>query len=140
MNNTNSKNNEESKLHTNANEINKNLDDKGYFEVPKKEREFNESDLDKSYDKNEKNDNMDDTNKLENLLEMDDKKINMEGKFFIILETNSQGFFKTSMMSEKEKFIKFKEKQYDVNLIEEGNEDDVEEADLSKELAKIEGR
>ncbi len=43
-------------------------------------------------------------------------------------------------MSEKEKFIKFKEKQYDVNLIEEGNEDDVEEADLSKELAKIEGR
>ncbi len=91
MNNTNSKNNEESKLHTNANEINKNVDDKGYFEVPKKEREFNESDLDKSYDKNEKNDNMDDTNKLENLLEMDDKKINMEGNFFYYFRNKFTG-------------------------------------------------
>lgn len=42
------------------------------------------------------------------------------------------------MMSEKEKFVKFKEKQYDANLIEEGNEDEAEDADLSKEIAKIE--
>jgi len=53
------------------------------------------------------------------------------------------GFFKTSMMTtQKEKKIskeQEKERKYDTNLIEEcGDSEDAEDADLSKEIAKIE--
>jgi hypothetical protein len=53
------------------------------------------------------------------------------------------GFFKTSMTtSQKEKKIskeQVKERNYDTNLIEEcGDSEDVEDADLSKEIAMLE--
>lgn len=55
-----------------------------------------------------------------------------------ILETTG-GFFKTSMTADKPvKTVKDKEREYDTNLIEEGGESEVEDADLSKEIAKIE--
>ncbi|MFO0515370.1 MAG: hypothetical protein ACK5YA_00805 [bacterium] len=36
------------------------------------------------------------------------------------------------------KTVKDKEREYDTNLIEEGGESEAEDADLSKEIAKIE--
>lgn len=57
----------------------------------------------------------------------------------IYLETNSGGFFKTSISKVGEnpaKTLREKEMQHDANLIEEGSE--CEDADLSKEIKKLE--
>lgn len=117
-----------------------------FFEVPSdKKREFNEDDLDKYDDDYENNFYEKQTEKKlitenENEAEAEaenerKKKVERLPDNINLAETNSGGFFKTSMTTASN-LQKMKEREFDTNLIEEGGSD--VEADLSKEIAKIE--
>jgi hypothetical protein len=103
-----------------------------FFDIPKnKEREFNEEDLEK-FDEEENKEEMNNTGKKE-------RPTNSKYKDNLDLNETSGGFFKTSISKEgksQAQINREKEIAADTNLIEEGSEG---EADLSKEIAKLEG-
>ena len=120
-----------------------------FFSVPgNKKREFDEKDLDNSnysnFDTDEKdkdkknfeNDKYQIQEKSKDQIKESEKKnltavVNKKSKPFSMEETNSGGFFKTSMAIEKKE-------EENLNLIDENGESEAEDADLSMEIAKIE--
>jgi len=114
-----------------------------FYDVPKnKEPEFKEEDLDK-YDEdfdNEDKEKADDELKSTHKTKKERPK-NSKYKDNLDLNETTGGFFKTSVVNDgkcQAQINREKEIAADTNLIEEGSE--IEDADLSKEIAKLEGK
>ena len=111
-----------------------------FYDVPKnKEPEFKEEDLDK-YDEDFDIEVKKDDNELKSTHKTKkERPKNSKYKENIDLNETTGGFFKTSVTNEgksQAQINREKEIAADTNLIEEGSE--CEDADLSKEIAKLE--